>query len=51
MDKILIFGNGFIGNHFLSYLSDTHMVNNRINVINDIYSEIEKASSFIRKRN
>jgi len=42
MKKIkLIFGNGFIGNHFLS-LPNTYIVNKRINVIKDIYSEIEK---------
>lgn len=40
MNKILIFGNGFIANRLIEYLSNSIIVSSRINNIDDIYNEI-----------
>lgn len=40
MVKYLIFGNGFIGNRFHNFLQESVIADHRINIINDIDSQI-----------
>ncbi len=42
MVKYLIFGNGFIGNHFRNYIIDSIIATGRINTIGDIYNQINE---------
>lgn len=41
MCRYLIFGNGFIGNRFVNFLQDSAISHSRINIINDIESQID----------
>lgn len=42
MVRYLIFGNGFIGNKFHNFLSDSFIVKEKVHTINDIYLQIGK---------